>query len=77
MSQVKERVNERVMLPQNIRCDEDVFDGAVFCSKPRRVILEDFFPTQSTHNVFDHRSINMELGDVMADVFVSAITEEV
>ena len=54
-----------------------MFDGAVFCSEPRLVILEDFFPTQSSQNVFNHRSIDMELGDVMADVFVLAITEEV
>lgn len=70
-------VDETVMLPQNIRRDEDMLDGAVFCSEPRLVILQDLFPAQSSKNVFDHRSIDMEFGDVMADVFPAAITEEV
>src|SRR5947209_7134445 len=64
------RVDEIVMLPQNIRRDKDMLDRAVLCAQPCLVLLEYLLPTQPSQNVFDHRRIDMRLGDVMTDVFL-------
>ena len=71
------RVDETVLLPQNVGCDQDMLDGSVFCPEPRLVILQYLLPAQSSQNVFDHGTIDMEFSNVMADVFVGAIPQQI
>src|SRR3712207_5111227 len=70
------RVHKAPVAKLNIGADENVLDRTVLGFQPGRILLKAFAAAQPRKNVGNSLLVGMELGDVVADVFLGSVAQQ-